>query len=155
MVRSVKLALKKTLGIKSLTRCELETTLHEIEACVNSRQLPFAGEDPDYLRPLTPSQFLIGHTAGFQIQLADDPFPKVSSKDLCEREGSRQQQLNKFWKLWVSDYTLNLPLTIRGFVPRCNLEKGSVVLIKENKSLHLCWPIGVVVELFPGNDGAI
>ena len=72
LVRSVKLALRKTLEIKCLTRCELETTLHEIEVCINSRPLTFAGEDPHYSRPLTLSHFLIARTAGFQIELADD-----------------------------------------------------------------------------------
>ena len=155
LVRSVKVALRKTLGVKCLTRCELETTLHEIEACVNSRPLTFAGEDPDSSKPLTPSHFLIGRTAGFQIELADDHPPNVSPKDLCEREGLRQQQLDKFWKLWVSDYLLNLPPTISGFVPRCNLKEGSIVLIKEDKSPRLHWPLGVIVELFPGKDGVI
>lgn len=158
LVRSVKLALRKTLGRKCLTRCELETTLQEIEACINSRPLTFAAEDPNSVNPLTPSHFLIGRTAGFQIELAergDYQLPKVSSKDLCERESLRQQQLDRFWKLWVSDYLLNLPPTITGFVPRCNLEKGSVVLIRDDKSPRLRWPLGVVVDLFPGKDGVI
>ena len=155
LVRSVKLALRKTLGIKCLTRCELETTLHEVEACINSRPLTFAGEDPDYSCPLTPSHFLIGRTAGFQLQLVDDQLPMVSSKDLREREGLRQQLLDKFWRLWVSDYLLNLPSSITGFVPRCNLKKGSVVLIRDDKTPRLHWPLGVVVELFPGKDGIV
>ena len=129
LVRSVKLALRKTLWKKYLTRCELETTLHEIEACISSRPLTFAGEDPHYSRPLTPSHFLIGRTAGFQIELANDQLPMVSSKDLREHEGLRQQLLDRFWRLWLSDYLLNLPPTITGFVPGCNLEKRSVVLI--------------------------
>ena len=65
-----------------MTKCELETTLHEIEACINSRPLTFAGEDPHYSRPLTPSHFLIGRTTVFQIELADDQLSMVSSKDL-------------------------------------------------------------------------
>ncbi|XP_068247930.1 uncharacterized protein [Palaemon carinicauda] len=60
LIRSVELALKKTLGTKCLSRCELETTLHEVEACINSRPLIFVGEEPDISNPLTPSHFLIG-----------------------------------------------------------------------------------------------
>ncbi|XP_066940953.1 uncharacterized protein [Macrobrachium rosenbergii] len=43
LVRSVKSALKKTMGVKCLSRCELETTLHVVEACINSRPLTFVG----------------------------------------------------------------------------------------------------------------
>lgn len=38
-MRSVKSALKKSLGTRCLTKCELETTLIEVEACINSRPL--------------------------------------------------------------------------------------------------------------------
>ena len=36
LVLLVKTALKKMLGVCYLTRMELETTLHEVEACINS-----------------------------------------------------------------------------------------------------------------------
>ena len=36
LIRSIKSALKKTLGVRCLQKSELETTLHEIEACINS-----------------------------------------------------------------------------------------------------------------------
>ncbi|XP_066956296.1 uncharacterized protein [Macrobrachium rosenbergii] len=72
LIRSVKVVLRKTLGTKTLSRSELETTLHEVEACINSRPLTFVGEEPDVANPLTPSHFLIGRSAGFQVELADD-----------------------------------------------------------------------------------
>lgn len=155
LIRSVKLALRKTLCVKCLTRSELKTTLHEIEACVNSRPLTFAGEDCDASHPLTPSHFLIGRTAGFQVEVNDNQLPIVSSKDLNEREHLRQQQLDKFWKLWMSDYIRNLPPTIKDFVSRCNLRKGSMVLVREDNAPRLQWPLGVVTELFPGKDGVL
>ncbi|XP_066973185.1 uncharacterized protein [Macrobrachium rosenbergii] len=51
LIRSVKVALRKTLGTKTLSRSELETTLHEVEACINSRPLAFVGEEPDVANP--------------------------------------------------------------------------------------------------------
>ncbi len=36
--------LTKSVGSKSLTRIELETSLHEVECCVNSRPLTFTGD---------------------------------------------------------------------------------------------------------------
>ena len=155
LIRSVKSALKRTLGIKCLTRSELETTLHEVEACINSRPLTFLGEDPDIANPLTPSHFLIGRTAGFQIENISEHPSCVSSRDLCEREYARQRQLEKFWEIWSTDYIRNLPCTVKGFVSKCNLKEGSVVLVSEDNVSKLSWPLGVVIKLFPGKDGLI
>ncbi len=41
----VKAALRKSVGSRSLTQVELETSLHEVEGCVNSRPLTFTGRD--------------------------------------------------------------------------------------------------------------
>ena len=71
LVRSVKSALKKSLGSRCLTKCELETTLIEVEACVNSRPLSYVDENPDLSNPLTPSHFLISRDAGFQPHDSD------------------------------------------------------------------------------------
>ncbi|XP_076044749.1 uncharacterized protein LOC143027355 [Oratosquilla oratoria] len=60
LVRSVKSALKKYLGTRCLTKCELETTLFEVEACINSRPLTYVSDDYNVKNPLTPSHFLIG-----------------------------------------------------------------------------------------------
>ena len=49
-----------TPAVKGLTRDELETTLHEVEACINSRPLTFVGDEIDAGKPLTPSYFLPG-----------------------------------------------------------------------------------------------
>ena len=154
LVRSVKSALRKTVGVRCLSRSELETTLQEIEACVNSRPLTFVGEEPDVSNPLTPSHFLIGRTAGFQPNVVDHP-TCVSSKDLCIRETVRQRQLDKFWNVWSTEYVRNLPYTIKSFVAKCDLKKGSVVLVREDNTPRLSWPLGVIVELFPGKDGIV
>lgn len=155
LVRSVKSALRKSLGVKCLSRCELETTLHEVEACVNSRPLTFVGDEPDIFNPLTPSHFLIGRTAGFQPRISEEQNVSVSPLDLQTREAVRKQRLDKFWDLWSNNYLRNLPPTVKGFVANCALKKGSIVLIQEDKVPRLSWPLGVVVDLFPGKDGIV
>ena len=155
LIRSVKVSLRKILGVKCLLRKELETTLHEIEACINSRPLTYVGEELDSALPLTPSHFLIGRTAGFKVEDIDKGSVQSTTMDLSFREQIRQQQLDKFWELWSGDYIRNLLLTVKGCLPTCNLKEGSLVLIKEDNIPRMSWPCGIVLEVFPGKGGLI
>ena len=60
------------MGKRSLTRVELETTLHEVEACVPSRPLTFVGDELDSGSPLTPFHFLLGRPRGFTPTIESD-----------------------------------------------------------------------------------
>ena len=143
LVRSVKGALKKSLGIQCLTQVELETCLCEVEACINSRPLTFLGSEPDIQEVLTPSKFLIGRTVGQLLEVEDTPY-KVSPSDLQEREMIRRQRLDRFWSLWSSEYLRNLPPSVKGFKPNCSIKKGALVLVKEDNLPRLKWPLGVI-----------
>ncbi|KAK3889709.1 hypothetical protein Pcinc_006275 [Petrolisthes cinctipes] len=134
---------------------ELETTLHEIEAYINSRPLTYVGEEHDSALPLTPSHFLIGRPAGFKVEDVNEAGVQSTAKDLSLREKIRQQQLDKFWELWSNDYIRNLPPTVKGFQQKCKLKEGSLVLIKEDNIPRMSWPCGIVLEVFPGKDGLI
>ncbi|XP_066959101.1 uncharacterized protein [Macrobrachium rosenbergii] len=41
------------------------------------------------------------------------------------------------------------------FVSKCNVKKGSMVLVKEDNVRRLSWPLGVIIEVYPGTDGVI
>ena len=143
------------IGANCLTSKELETTLIEVEACINSRPLTFLGDAVDASNPLTPSHFLIGRSAGFQPEVSVDSNLSVSASDLCAREVIRQARLDEFWSKWSDDYLRNLPPTVKGFAARCNLKRGSVVLVREDNVCRLSWPLAVVIDLFPGKDGVV
>jgi hypothetical protein len=155
LVRSVKSALRKTIGKRCLTRCELETTLTEIEACVNSRPLCFVSDEFDCPNSLTPSHFLIGRTCSFQVEVEED-FEGVSSKILSERERVRQNRLDEFWQIWRTEYLRNLPTSVPQFGSRGGLKVGSVVLVRDDgKVPRMQWQLGVVLELYPGRDNIV
>ncbi|GFT61007.1 integrase catalytic domain-containing protein [Trichonephila clavipes] len=60
MVRSVKVALRKTLGSLSLTTEQLLTVLTEIEGMINSRPITYVDSETEEPIPLTPAHFIIG-----------------------------------------------------------------------------------------------
>ncbi|GBM64459.1 hypothetical protein AVEN_194222-1 [Araneus ventricosus] len=60
MVRTVKTALRKTLGNSCLTVEQLLTVLIEIEGMINSRPITYVGNDTEEPTALTPAHFLLG-----------------------------------------------------------------------------------------------
>ena len=153
LIQSLKSALKKTVGCKCLTRSELETTIHEIEACVNSRPLTFLSGDIDVEKPLTPSHFLLGHGQGYYRPHLDVA-PVTSSQDLGHRFELRKTVLDQFWVVWTTDYIRNLP-PWKGTTGRCEVKIGSVVLVQDVNQPRLKWPLGIVTQVFPGRDGVV
>ena len=105
----MKSAIKRSIGRKSLTRVELETMLHEVEACINSRPLTFVGNDIDSSVPLTPSHFMLGRSSGSEPVRVDSCDPVVNTSDLSERQTCQSQLLDQFWSCWSTDYIRNLP----------------------------------------------
>ena len=153
VVRNVKSALRKSLGRKSLTRVEFETCLHEVEACVNSRPLTYQDSEADSPAALTPSHFLIGRSSG--MVPADEPGEsELRQPDLRERLEVRLQHVQQFWDMWKEGYIRNLP-PCTGNVVKPVLVEGSLVLISDENSYRLQWPLGVVQRLFPSRDGQV
>ena len=152
MVRTVKSALRKSLGQRSLTKGKLRTILTEIEACVNSRPLTTVSDAPEDPLPLTPAHFLTGHSVGFQVRAAEEP-SAPTTESLRARAKVRERRLTKFWSVWSKDYLRGLPLAVRRFKERGKLVEGSVVLLRDENQPRLRWEMGVVTKLFPGRDG--
>ena len=153
LVRSVKSGLRKSLGRSCLTRSELETSLIEIEACVNSRPLTFVGDEKESISPLTPSHFLTGRCAGFQGATAN-PVP-VTSAAYRQRFEIVQERLNLFWSRWSNEYLRLLPAVVPHSKVQGDLKLGSLVLIKEDHVPKISWPLGRVIELHRGKDGIV
>ncbi|GFN80939.1 tigger transposable element-derived protein 6 [Plakobranchus ocellatus] len=151
MVRNMKVSLKKTVGLKSPERTELETLLTEVEACLNSRPLTFVGDDIDNGHPLTPSHFLLGRGSHLD-KVSCEPSLDVSPELIKEKSKALEGRLDMFWKQWQDEYLKHLPLPKRRD-KFGKLEVDSVVLIREDNCPRLQWPMGVVERLIPGKDG--
>ena len=152
MVKVIKSALKKSVGTRSVDRVELETTLIEIEACVNSRPLTFVGDDVLTGQALTPSHLLLGRGSYLTTGDTQDP---ISNKEVIGNQYRLWlSKTEAFWRRWKAEYLKQLPL------PRLRRSDGtpmvgSIVLIHEDNCPRLQWPLGVIEELFKGKDGVV
>ncbi|XP_077560520.1 uncharacterized protein LOC144175312 [Haemaphysalis longicornis] len=154
MVRSVKLALKKTIGRQTLGFVELSTVLAEVEAVINSRPLTYTYDDPNDGAPLTPACFLAGRRLT-TLPLHEEKFVESSATSLRLLWQKRKQILHLFWNVWRKEYLGQLRSAYaskktKGGVPGV----GDVVLIREDRP-RLLWKTGIVTAVFPGRDGKI
>jgi hypothetical protein len=149
LVQSVKKSLKRSLGKSCLPRIELETTLFEIENCINSRPLTFVSDDAQDLQPLTPNHFLTSKGLSFHGSIVED-VDRVTPDSLRERV--RHEALQIFWDRWKDEYLKNLPHCVLKFKENVCVDVGSVVLIREDHVPRLRWDMGVIVDVFPGKD---
>jgi len=152
LVRSTKSSLKRCLGKRSLSLTELETTLIEVESCINSRPLTFCGDDVEYMNPLSPNHFLLGRRAEFKPDVIED-YDSVNRQSIVTQDKLRSQLLDRFWQIWRNEYLRELPVTVHKFHKSGDLQIGSVVLIKEDNVPRMKWELGVVTELILSKDG--
>ena len=153
LVRSVKGAIRKTIGKNCLSKVEMQTCLSEVSVAVNSRPLTFVGTDVENKNPLTPNHFLLGQgNQGVQNELLEDP-ENVSSEVLSLREQEMVQRQGEFWSVWSSDYLRNLPPAYQKVQKTGQINVGSVVLIREDNLPRMKWVLGVVRRLHVGRDG--
>lgn len=151
MVQSVKGPLRKTLGRASLTSEELETTLIEIEAMLNSRPITYVYNDPNDPEPLTPSHFLLGKRL-ISLPVSNLSYNFVSNrKDLIKRVRYRRKLLEYYWNRWRREYLLALRAVPAGKIAN-NLEVGDVVLLGDVKLPRNMWTLGIITNTFPGRD---
>ena len=153
LVRSVKNAIRKTVGRRCLTRVELETCLYEVASSINSRPLTFVGTDVENKVPLTPNHFLSGQgNQSLDSRIVEDP-ENVGVHTLSLRHQELIQRLEDFWRIWSTEYIRSLPPSFQKFKKEGNLNIGSVVLIKEDGMPRMKWCYGIVEKLHVGRDG--
>ena len=141
-VKSTKYHLKRVLGNCNLTFEELNTTLIQIEAILNSRPLTPLSADPADLAPLTPGHFLVGR-----------PLTSLPQRDIREHSihhltrFQRIEQLRQhFWVRWSKEFVSELQQRTKWRSCKDALKLDSLAVIKED---NLPPSSGSWVELSP------
>lgn len=150
-VKSVKYHLKRVVQKALLTYEQLSTVLCQIEAVLNSRPLvPLSDDVNDYLY-LTPGHFLIG------TALNSYPEPDVSDVNVNRlrfwKICTNMQQ--SFWKIWNKYYLNSLQSRPKWKNVRDNLQIGQLVILRENNTPPMYWPMARITKVFPGTDNLV
>ncbi|XP_055716675.1 uncharacterized protein LOC129810293 [Phlebotomus papatasi] len=147
-VKSFKYHLKRIAGNVIMTFEELSTLLIQIEAVLNSRPLTPVTENVEDLNVLTPGSFLIGRPL-CQIpdpDLGTEKYGCLKRWQLCQKIS---QDLSRRWKM---EYLHNLQQRAKWCKSHADLKVGDLVLVKNDQSPSTIWPMGRVIQTFPGID---
>ena len=150
LIQTAKKTLLIILGSKRLSLDVFQTILAESEAIMNSRPLTNVADLPDNEMPLTPNHFLISRPFNSL------PPGKFDSQTPASFRTWRnlQQMMNHFWKRLVKEY---LPTLLKRSKWNENnqspLKVNDVVWILKDMTLRGIWPLGRVLEVYPGRDG--
>ncbi|XP_077258485.1 uncharacterized protein LOC143895318 [Temnothorax americanus] len=149
-VKSAKYHLQRIAGDSHLTFEELQMTLCEIEAILNSRPLTPLSSDPNDLSYITPGHFLIGDVL--------NGFPCRDLTDINENRLVRWQRIEQlrqhFWSRWSREYLNQLQQRHKWATSKGEqLKVGQMVLIIQPGVPPLQWILGRVTETHPGSDG--
>lgn len=149
-VKLVKTHLKRTLQNTKLTFECLNTVLCKIEACINSRPLVPINHDPDNKTVITPGHFLIGRN------LQNVPEVTEIHDNAPTRKWQFLKQLQQtFWQTWSKEYLHQLQQRYKWQQPKDNIKIGDIVLIHKENFPPMSWPLGRVIDTYPGKDGLV
>lgn len=149
LVRSVKTALRHTIGRAGLNFEEFRTLMTEIEAVVNRRPLTYTSDDRDDPLPLRPVDFLL--TPG------PPPFATTQSPEvtLNSRLKHRKCLLEQAWRRWHREYLNEIHQWRLKEQGRLSPKVGDVVMIEPQQKFknRALFPLGRITRLIVGTDG--
>ncbi|KAK3103582.1 hypothetical protein FSP39_020334 [Pinctada imbricata] len=136
---------------KPLTHEMLVTLMTEVSAIINSRPIAQISTDPDSPMILRPSMLLTG-----KMDLAPAEAESLHLRDIYRADWKRVRYLaDTFWQLWRKSNLQELQTRRKWQVDRSNLKVGDVVLMKDQSVHRNEWPMGIIRETFPSEDGKV
>lgn len=150
-IRSVKNALRTTIGSQVTTEEVLLTVLIEVEGILNSKPLGYTSSNIADIDPVTPNYLLMGRP--------DSSLPPVvyPATELMGRRRWRQSQVlaDQFWSSFIHHYLPTLQFRNKWHSEVRNISTGDVVMVVDPQVPRALWLVGKVMTTFPGSDGCI
>ena len=150
LVRSVKTGLKKSVGLRSLPRNQLEVVLLKVEAAINLRPLTRSHDE----LPLRPMDFISPYK-----EVAQMPTAEPTRLELENLNKSLNNATTELFERWTKAYITNLPHCVPKHFTRRELDVGDLVLLDEEenkiKKSRILWPLGRIVKVIHGRDNLV
>ena len=151
MIKAAKRAIFAILGNAYVNDEELMTAFTGAESLINSRPLTYQSANPADDIPITPNHFLQDQIGG--------KFAPEADKDISgnpKRHWRRIQELTRhFWQRWMRDWVPSLSSRKKWYQSQKNLQIGDIVLLVSSENPRDHWPLGKVIEVYPGKDGYV
>jgi len=146
----MKIQLRKNLKPHALRWDEMYSVLTEAEAILNSRPLaPLHTEESTEGTFLTAGHFLVGRP----LKAPPVRLPSTSKYSLLRRWDLVTRIKADLWKTWSSSYLASCAQRSKWLRPGYRLHKGDIVFVKDESIKTRDWPIAIVEDVHPGDDG--
>ena len=150
MIKAAKRSVYAILSNADVNDEELLSAFIGAEALINSRPITYQSADTRDLLPLTPSHFLHGELGG---RLAPAPVHEV--KHPRKRWRRVQELIRHFWHRWLSEWIPGLRSRKKWRLSSQDFAVGDIVLVIQSGTVRGNWPLGKIVEVYPGSDGHV
>ena len=151
MIKSAKKAIKAILGKADINDEELTTAIIGAEGLINSRPLTYQSTNPADDVPLTPNHFLHGQVGGQFAPTSCDE----TDFNLRKRWRRIQELVRHFWSRWMREWLPGLNARQKWFQTQRDVQIGDVMLVISPDTSRGNWPLGRVLEVYPGQDGHV
>ncbi|CAL8088177.1 unnamed protein product [Calicophoron daubneyi] len=149
-IRSVRRVLRSISREQVVDDETLLTLMAEVEKILNDRPITPVTEDPKDLDALTPNKLLL---------LRNNDCSGIEINSMCERYTRHWKQAqymaDVFWKRWKREYLTTLQVRSKWISLQRNFVKGDLVLVLDEKCPRGKWPKGLVVEIYPDDQGYV
>ena len=148
MVQSVKSTLKALITSRLLTDEELLSFTAEAERIVNDRPITKMRSDPRDPTPLSPSDLLL-------LRGNPSTSPIAERNPLRRRWATVQALANTFYERFLAEYLSGQQSRSKWQRDMPPLQMHDVVLVADEDTPRGQWPLGLVVEVIPSEDGRV
>jgi hypothetical protein len=146
MIKATKRCLKSLCAHPDLNLDEFTTFVVRAASMLNGRPITKVVEDGESMI-LTPNHFLIGNLGG--------AVSTIRVNDPIKRWHQVQHLLDKFWKIFLSEYLIELGKARKWQKVKKNVAVGDLVLEIDPNTDSGNWTLAVVKEVLPSNDGLV
>ena len=151
MIKSATKAILAILGTADINDGELTTAIIGAEGLINTRPLTYQSANPVDGVPLTPNHFLHGQVGGQFAPASCDETNFTPRK----RWLRIQELMRHFWSRWMREWLLGLNALRKWFQTHRDIKDGDVMLVISPDTSKGIWPLGRVLEIYPGQDGHV